>query len=138
MYLSILPSHCPAPSAVPIQQGSCVLDRGWGRARPSVEEAFSLTCATQASGPPLWACRLCSCHSALYGRSWQGQMPGQPNAQHLIRVIFLPPSSFPLSPKTPTQAGGWRPPKRRDERQGCKSKIGQAGLSHCASYGMCT
>lgn len=34
-----------------------------------------------------------SCHSALCGRSWRGQMPGQPKAEHLIRVVFPPPSS---------------------------------------------
>lgn len=47
-----------------------------------------------------------SCHSALCSRSWQGRMPGLPKARNLIRVIFLPPSSPPLSPKAPTQAGG--------------------------------
>lgn len=57
-----------------------------------------------------------SCHSALCGRSWRGQMPGQPKAEHLIRVIFPPPSSPPLSPK----AGGWRLGNERGKRQGAQ------------------
>ena len=55
-----------------------------------------------------------SCHSALCGRSWRGQMPGQPKAEHLIRVVFPPPSSPPLSPK----AGGWRLGNEKGKRQG--------------------
>lgn len=75
-----------------------------------------------------------SCHSALCGRSWQGLMPGQPNASCLIRVIFLSPSSHPLSPTAPTQAGGLKTGEREGEEAGVQKQI-QTSWPVCAVQG---
>ena len=116
--LSILPCCCQPPRTVSIQQGSCVFtDRpGWGRARPSAEGPSPLPVSPRLPVPNSGFAASVSCHSALCGRSWRGQMPGQPKAEHLIRVIFPPPSSPPLSPK----AVGWRPGNERGKRQGAQ------------------
>ena len=93
---------CPAaasrPTWSPFNKAAVFLqtDPGWGRARPSAEEAVSLAYVTEAAGSLLWICRLCflslSTLWQVLARTDARAAKGRALNQSSLPTTFLPSS----------------------------------------------